>query len=263
MAIVFDSPLTGLALGERDEYESLLVPDAGYDRAGIRRVASVLNAYRELFGPGGVASAGVAAANRVSAENDELLRYMASLEPRERSPGRRAGFVPANLGASFVRKGLGVPLFGRFRPSAPPSGPGLLLAYRSAERDGTARVRVTRAGPDTVISYEGLGATMSSAAEAMECSIVPADGYEPAPSSDAYDFGRYVVVMARRPSRPRRRPVTTPWDPAEYGFLYYVPDDGRAAERLARFLRDLLGGMFGVPRREAERLAGLFSGRAP
>lgn len=263
MALAFDSPLTGLELGARDEYEALLAPDGGYNRATIRRVASVLNAYLALFGQDGVARAGARAASRVCEENDELLRYLASLEPPDRVAERKAGFVPANLGASFVRKGLGLPLFGRFRPSAPPTAPGLILAYRSAERDGTARLYVTRNGPGAAITYAGLGAELSSAARAMECAIVPADAYEPEAGCDAHDFGRYVVVMARRPSRPRRRPVTTLWDPAEYGFLYYIPDDGLAADRLARFLRDLLSGMFGVPHREAERLAALFSERSP
>jgi len=255
--------MQALLFGGEDpgEYESLL--DFRVDRrpAKVERVISVLRAQEILLGSGlYLRDEGSRAA---AAEIPGLVAYLRSLLEADRGPARKLAVLPRNLGRPFAAKRWGLPLFGDFRPASPPER-GVLLVYSSMDGDGRrASVAAARLGPGIRLAYEGRALAVESRSPWLGLDARFADDSPPAGSGgrDEYRFSRYALRLDRRPRLRRfsRRTV----DPYgyEYGYLFYEgPGAGR---NVARFVSDLLSGIFHVPLREAERIGWEFSGRSP
>ena len=260
-AILFDSPLFGIMTGVGEDYEALLDFAGQPAPTSSGRLSSIVAAHARLFGSGNSSSE-----RAVAREARDLMAW---LDGRGRSTDdapRRAAMVPGNLGMAFARKGLGAPLFGRFRPRSVPAAPGFLVFYRSTEADGTARLAAAPLAEGTTVRYRGIGAEVSSTAPWMRCSIAPTDGeprFTPRTASGGreavvFRSDRYTVRMAAAPVRERREPESWQADPYEYGYLYFFDLGPSLHSRLGVFLRDLFSGRFGVPPREAGDLAAVF-----
>lgn len=265
-AIAFDSPLFGMELRIRDDYEALLDFQLDPGREKLRKIASVIAAHRELFGSGTTA-----AERAVSEEADGLLRYLASLGRASEPERRRATILPRNLGLSFAKKGLGAPLFGPFRPPAAPTEPGIALLYRSVAADGQARLAAASLDHGTALRYEGLGAVVTSRARWLHCAIAPAGetprleprgAFSAGPPTE-HPFDHYTVYLAAAASRAPPRPATYRVDPYEFRYAYYFKRDATLRSRLGRYLGDLLTGTFCVPASEAATIARAFIDRLP
>jgi len=261
---VFDSPLVGLSPRETGEYGGLLDFADRPDPAAIARIRSILRLHELLFGD-------------EAGEMPFLAAYLDSLAAPEPPAPRRAAILPANLGRTFAAKGWGSPLFGGYRPAAPPSGGGSILRYRSADADGTALIAASPLGTRTALAYRGAGVVVASQGSWLECVISPAGGAgaeaadaDPACAGrgraasrgrDLHRFVRCIVELDRAP-----RPLSLKdefLDPYAYEYAYYFFEGGRMAANIAAFVVDVLSGSHAVPFREAERIGGLFSERMP
>jgi hypothetical protein len=254
-AMLFDASSQG-------EYGELL--DFAEDRrwSKIERVVSMLRAQAILVGSGEFLRGRRAAA--AAAEIPGLIAYARSLLGGDRGPVLRPAVLPRNLGRSFAARRWGLPLFGDYRPSRPPGG-GVLLLYSSLEGNGRyARVSAGRLGPGCGLSYDGpalvldfKGYWLSLDALGLEAAgrESPAKGRE---ERERFSYSRFALSLDLRPSRRRFRGRRV--DPYGYEYAYLFHESGAAAN-VARFVSDLLSGVFHVPLREAERVAEAFSGR--
>ena len=176
--------------------------------------------------------------------------------------------LPKNLGRPFARRRWGLPLFGDLRPELPPDR-GLLLVFTSPDGDGlSGALEAARLGPDCRLSYDeravaidssgywlGLRALSAAAAEEPP----PSKGRAALRESYAYSYYRFALDRKARKRRFSGRIA----DPYEYVYPYFFYDTPTAAPNLARFVGDILCGVFRVPLREAEKLAEAFSERLP
>jgi len=244
-----------------DEYESLLDFDVDRRPAKVERVISVLRAQEAILGGGLYLQD--EESRTAAAEIPSLVSYLRSLLDAGRGPARKLTVLPRNLGRPFAAKRWGLPLFGDFRPASPPEQ-GILLVYSSMDGDGRrASVAAARLGPGIRLAYEGRALAVESRSPWLSLDARFADDPSPSGSGgrDEYRFSRYALWLDRRP-RLRRFPrrAVDPYE-YEYGYLFY-PGPG-AGRNVARFVSDLLSGIFHVPLRESERIGWEFSGRSP
>jgi len=190
-----------------------------------------------------------------------LIRYARSLAEGGSAARRKTAIVPRNLGSAFAASGWGEPLFGRFRPPSPPAEGGAILVYRSADGDGTARIEAARLGTGISIAYRGAGIALGSRARWIGCSVLPPGEGDGSGRADRHEYGRCVVVLERSPRARRFAPRRV--DPYLYEYAYHFSGGARLESNVARFVADLLSGIFGLPLREAEGRAWDFSGRLP
>jgi hypothetical protein len=256
-ALLFDVP-------SPREYDELL--DFAEDRrwSKIERVVSVLRAQEILVGSGEFLRG--PRADAAAAEIPGLISYARSLLEADRGPDRRLAVLPRNLGRSFAAKPWGMPLFGDFRPAQPP-GEGMIVLYSSLEGNGrTARISAGRLGPGCGLSYDGpallvdfKGPWLALDALSLEAAG-PEARAEDGARRDRFEYSRFALSLDRRPARRRFRGRRADPYRYEYAYLFYTAG---AAANVARFVSDLLSGVFHVPLREAERVAEAFSGRLP
>ena len=248
------------------EYEELL--DFVEDRrtAKIERIVSILNAQGLLLGSG-VFLAG-SRPERAAAEIPSLVAYARSLLELEDAPRRKLEVLPRNLGRPFAAKHWGLPLFGNYRPSVPPES-GILLIYSSLDGDGkSGELEAVRLGPVDRLSYIERALAIDSSGYWLDLRVSSfADSREEALSagkgsrSESFSFSRYDFALDKKPRKRRFRGRIA--DPYEYVYPYWFYDVPAAASNLARFVGDVLCGIFRVPLRDAEKLAEAFSERLP
>ncbi len=228
----------------------------------MERIASVLEAHRLMFAEGLVASD-----PGLALELDGLLAWLRSQGGGGGEARSRQVLVPANLGRVFYQKGLGLPLFGPWRPSSlPPSG-GYCLVYRGPESGLRAGIEAFPSPGPGRIGYRGMSAVIDSASprillslrrRASEGEAVPA---WPRMRGEVRSFSRWEAFLASRALPPGPSPILA--DPAEGVFAYFFLGNRGLEARMTGFLADLLCGIFGLPYRAAEALAADFSGRLP
>lgn len=267
-ALIFDEGGLdpGLGTGEGREYRDLAAQLApGHGPLGIDkvdRIASVLEAHRLMFAEGIVASD-----PGLGQDVDELLAWLRSQGGGAGEARSRQALVPANLGRVFHEKGLGLPLFGPWRPSSlPPSG-GYCLVYRGPESGLQVGIEAFPSPGPGRIGYRGRSAVIDSAfpriflalrRRASEGERVPP---WPRMKGEVRSFSRWEALLASRAVPPGPSPIQA--DPGEGVFAYFFLEEEGLETRMASFLADLLCGIFGLPFRAAESLAADFSGRLP
>lgn len=261
--ILFGSSLSGPGTGIQNDYESLLDFYGNPSADKIRRLKSVLHAHEILFSAGFLERDGES-----EAEIPLLIRFLSTLAEETGAPEKRSAVLPGSLGTSFIRKRLGVPLFGMHRPQEVPAAAGLLFCHRSIAAGGAARLSAVLTGPDTSIRYKGLGIELDSSAPWLHCAIAaagddpvlrPAAAFSRKPPT-TWDTGQYTVHLAQGKVRTLLRAQY--WDPFEYRYAYFFFRGPSERANVGRFLRDLLGGMYGMAGRDAEAVAALFIERS-
>lgn len=262
-ALVFDSPAAGLELGSGDDFAALAEALGDPSPEQIRQLKSIVRAHALLFSGGPLG-----ADDETARESARLLAYLSGLAKAREAAPSRAAVMPRTLGMSFAKKGLGAPLFGLYRPASPPASGGLVLRYQSADADGTARLSACRADRATTLRYSGYGVEISGAGGWLSAILPPAgvDWKERAgrllgrKAPWVRDYGSYAMAIGA---------TALAWttetefvDPFEYRYAYYFYP-GTERTNLARFVRGLLSGSFGVATRDAEEAADVFSARSP
>lgn len=267
-ALLFDSPLVGLELGVREDYRALLDFEELPELSKLRRVRSVLETHALVFADG---LAGRDAA--LAAELPSLYAYLSSLERPGLAAAARSRVIPRTLGLSFAKKGLGAPLFGYYRPSRPPSSPGLVLVHQGIQAQGVARVAAAWTADGCGIEYCGLGARLGLRAPWLYCAIAPHDepvapdpilgprGAFSGRATATFQFDRYDIAIAGAPRETTLRSAVM--DPLTYRYPYFFFSGKALRPKLLRFLMDALVGSYGLASREAEAVALLFIGRLP
>lgn len=267
-ALVFDEGALdpGLGTGEGREYRALAALLAGghgpLEKDQVERMASVLEAHRIMFAEGLVASD-----PGLALELDELLAWLRSQGGGAGEGRSRKALVPANLGRVFHKKGLGLPLFGPWRPSSlPPSG-GYCLVYRGPESGPRVGIEAFPSPGPGRIGYRGAAAVIDSASPrillALRQRLSEAGGVQawPRMKGEVRSFSRWEALLGTRAVPPGPSPIQA--DPGEGVFAYFFLEDGGLEARMVSFLADLLCGIFGLPFRAAESLAADFTGRLP
>jgi hypothetical protein len=253
-------------LSSPDEYEELL--DFVEDRrtAKIERIVSILNAQRLLLGSGAFLEG--SRAQSAAEEIPSLVAYARGLLEREDAPRRKLEVLPRNLGKPFAAKRWGLPLFGDYRPPVPP-GSGLLLIYSAPDGDGkSGELEAARLGPGDRLSYRERALAIDSSGHWLSLrAFSRADSQEEAlpeekgSRTEVFSFSRYAFALDKKPRRRSFRGRIA--DPYEAVYPYWFYDGPAAASNLARFIGDVLCGIFRVPLRDSEKLAEAFSERLP
>ncbi len=279
--LVFDSELYGLRTGAGLEYRALMDFDLDPSPEKAERLRSVVKAHTTLFGTGLIDKD-----RELLAEERSLLRYI----NRKAALGRklnRSAILPRRLGAAFIRKGYGLPLFGYYRPKTPPEKAGFILCYQAVEADGLARFYASSTH-SAKLKYEGLGLRIDSKGSWLRAAAVPdacssaAAALALALPSGTVDRGDPLIEDLKTGERPlaetvqERFPVDTIsrysfhghdliisnkmrplaeaeslMDPFHYRYAYWFLETGR----LSAYLRNLWNGSFGLAERDAERAA--------
>lgn len=262
-AELFDGPVVGLELGSGDDYRALAasLPEPSAEEA--KRLRSLIRAHALLFGAGPLGGD-----EATSKEAARLEAYLASLTRGVEDPPARAAVLPKTLGMSFARKGLGVPLFGLFRPAVPPPPGGLVLKYQSRDADGTARLSTRRVDAATRLRYAGYGVEISGDGAWLNAALPPAGSDWRHKAGRALgrkapwirDYGSCSLIIGAAPVKSDAAAEIV--DPLEYRYAYYFRAGAERAN-LGRFLRGLLSGTFGVPTREAEEAVDVLIARSP
>lgn len=259
-ALLFDSPFAEPGLESTGEYDALLDFRADPRQGKIERIISILRA-QELLLTEGFALGGERSAS-AAREIPALIRYLRSLTERESTAARKATIVPHNLGSTFMAKGYGVPLFGDHRPLRFPPMGGVILLYRASDLDGTACIEAARMGSGIRVAYRGPGIALDSSAPWIECratdpTLAPSSGS----GDEVFAYRRFSLALGRVA---RKRSFTQRIvDPYGYEYAYLFFEGPRLNANIGRFVAELFSGPFGVPLREAERIAESFSGRLP
>jgi hypothetical protein len=257
--MLFATPYMGLDFEPEKDYEKLLDFHKYPESAKIKRIISIVKAYALLHDSGLLSSNA-----ETEKETAKLVRYLSSLQRDHVHSGTVRKLVPKNLGFSFFKKKLGVPLFGLYRPSSVPGGKGMLLCYTSTEGDGEAGISAVMMDRKTSINYQGLGVVVDSEAKWLHC-VISRAGNEPLlipeiafkrKKAHTFDFFRYNISLAEKAIQTRLKDEFI--DPFRYKYAYFFFDDSTLKFKVLRFLSSLLSGKFCVPARESENIALLF-----
>lgn len=248
--LLFDGSLIALDGTDHDimgdDYERLLDFAERPEPDKIRQVRSILKMYGLAF------ALGFFTRDRtLEAEIQEMLAYLTTLETREHRGLSRSSFIPKNLGSVFIRKGLGLPLFGYLRPEAPPRRGGIVLCYQSIEASGIAEIQAARMDDRTNLAYSGFGVAIHSTAPWLHVRIAargedrsitlhpPFSKREP----DAFIFERYEIFVEKGQSR--MRGSTHIFDPLAYQYAYFFFANDKLAQNLENYITDLVTAMYG------------------
>jgi hypothetical protein len=258
-SLLFEAPST-------TEYDELLDFPTDRRSSKIERIVSILRAQEILLGSG--AFLRDERSLRAAVEIPALIAYVRSFLEIERAPMGNIEVLPRNLGRTFAAKGWGLPLFGDYRPPVLPER-GLILVYSSPDVDGkNGALEAARLGPLERLSYregalvlDSSGYWLSLRARSSADSSGPALVEDRNRGPDRFAFSRYDFALDRKPMKKRFRGRIA--DPYKYIYPYCFYDTSAATSNLARFVGDVLCGIFRVPLREAEELADTFTGRLP
>ena len=238
------------------EYERLLdFPEKPHPET-LKQIRSVLNAYSLAFAQGFFTRD-----KKLEMEVRELLSFLATLEIREIRTMRRNSFIPKNLGSIFIRKGLGLPLFGYLRPRFIPASEGIVLSYQSIEATGIAEIQAVWLDQRTQLEYRNLGVAVESTASWLHARIAPRDSdrsivlHSPFSKNEPeyFAFERYELFVERGRSRIKGPAILL--DPLAYQYIYFFFADDRLKRNLQVYLTDILTAMYGASSASAREVA--------
>ncbi len=257
--LLFDGPLLGFGKNVKEEYTGLLDFFKRPVKHKLERILSILKLHELLFGLGYLESN-----PDVLAEMPGLYRYVTSLAAAPETELKKSNILPQNLGTSFLRKQLGAPLFGLYRPNKVPRPKGVLLLHQAIEADGVGKISAMVMDGKTHIRYQNLGAEIQTASPWLYCRIsrtgempilLPSAAYAKKEPT-VFTYEDYSLFLAASKVKTSSKKITM--DPFLYQYAYFFYDDMYLIPKMQRFLIDLLLGMYVVPERDAEQIVGLF-----
>lgn len=257
--LLFDGPLLGFGKNVKEEYEGLLDFFKRPAKPKLERILSILRNHEILFGLGFIDSN-----PDVVAEMPLLYRYVTSLVAAPVQELKRSNVLPQTLGTSFLRKQLGAPLFGLYRPNKVPRSKGILLCHQAIEADGVGKIFATVMDGKTQIRYYDLGIEVQSRSPWLYCRItqtgeapvlLPAAAFS-RKEPTVFTYERHSIFLAASKVVTSSKKITM--DPFSYQYAYFFYDDDYLKVKMRRFLIDLLMGVYVVPEREAEQIVNIF-----
>ena len=272
---LFDDPVYGFRHAAALEFEKLLSLEFRPRASQIRQLLSMIRSYELMVG-------------KAPSEREEYLhKQLAALvqhlkdllkalppETPKRGPtireivSRPPSLRQDKLGISFFRRGLGLPLFGFFRPGEVPSCEGILFCFEAPPAaGGVGRIDAVWKEAATRIEYRGLGITLASSAAWLHCLLAPSSrSPEPAHLAafrrnepERFSFLNCSVTLARKKVRNKiRNKVVAPY---LFRYAYFFPVCENQETNFVSFVKTLFNGRFGIPARDSKDLAELFKRR--
>ncbi|QEN08488.1 hypothetical protein EXM22_11000 [Oceanispirochaeta crateris] len=226
------------------------------DYEGIKAVISLIKAYALLY------DAGVFPPETKN-QTAELVAYLISLIPPKRETGTIRKRNISTLGASFIRNGFGIPLFGPMRPSSPPQKGGVILNWSSYGKDDLILITAAQLTGKTQLHYRNLGIQMESQTRwvlmqlkknTKEPVFQPKEAW--LSEAEHYSFNRYKLSLSSKPEICQE--MSSVFDPLENQYVYYFLPEENLRLKMLKYLSRTLSGSFGIPLRESEKTAQAF-----